>query len=1070
VHKLIGRRVSVGLLVSGLGVACLGTQAWGQGATPVQGAAAVKETGAQGFTVWSPEPGFKPPVIVLQFDSAGKTGADWEKVKKPKWHEASDAIILGRAAHFLGEGLGRMTGKPVKIVSGNDLSAGIVLTLYENASAEIKEDPAVKKALAGDSKDPYAAAEAFYVRSEKDRVIVVANSPWGLANGVVELLDSVDYEVLGMGPDWVYVPDYKNKPLVFNVERTGRPSYYIRALWAHSAQGNGAGTIMDGLTDPSDEPVYDSSWRWFIGTRLAGKSMPGFPGHALQAYHKRVMDQMRKTGSTQGFHAVVKMGLEDHRPLPGPEVKDTFWMNTDPKGEPGFERVYYCDGKDWKGFNDKLHFGSNLDVSAPVVREVVLEELKKVSEEAFKARPNDRVIFGIDPEDGGVNDDERLRTITDKNWYPDYLAKEKLPWGRPYVLDGFKGINQPVETWDPSSASDGIYGLGTYLLHEYDKWIDSLHEGQRVTSTGKSKKELVRMSLQCYNYHDVPPNFNPDMRIRATIAPFPKHRGMGKWEGLKNPIDVAAALKVMLPNEPSGNYFFYSFSFYGDGGTEGIPARWSPSPAAILKAYKEMYDAGFRSVGVEIDFNFGKMGLGYYMASKALWNVNQSVAELDQVRDRWLKRAYGSAWQEMKAYHDFMLPENYAINTPNTWAKAIRMIDAADKKLAGSNETDAQKRVDDMKETWYCHYLFDTGKFDKKSQEVKEYLWKGQMSYMVGMQGLVNREYKVRDVKTVVGEEISKGPAHYTHDETQKWWADVLAQWQVVSVTEFAPGTLADGKPAAGVDLNDLVAVKEFEGGRIDTPFLYNSGYMKPPVLLESAGRKGAELGFRMQWPFNPKDNYYIAKKVFYGVDIWDPETKTWTPWIDKTTTFAQSIEVKDAKGTSTQLVEVRLEAPRAGTYRFSLGYGGNLSVLSSLDFDPVAGLKSKEPESGFSYSDNAAGLTQSGVFIYLPKGTKTLDLDVWDNMKAKTVTLHKGLPGTGMKISRKVDIGALVVHKVALEPGEDGSLALIEGNGFCFPFLYSVPTVWAKSPGALLVPRGIAAADGLTVKGGGGK
>ena len=45
-----------------------------------------------------------------------------------------------------------------------------------------------------------------------------------------------------------------------------------------------------------------------------------------------------------------------------------------------------------------------------------------------------------------------------------------------------------------------------------------------------------------------------------------------------------------------------------------------------------------------------------------------------------------------------------------------------------------------------------------------------------------------------------------------------------------------------------------------------------------------------------------------------------------------------------------------------------------------------------------------------------------------------------------------------------DGSLAMIQGDNFFFPFVYSVPTLWAKSPGALLVPRGIAEADGLTI------
>jgi hypothetical protein len=73
-------------------------------------------------------------------------------------------------------------------------------------------------------------------------------------------------------------------------------------------------------------------------------------------------------------------------------------------------------------------------------------------------------------------------------------------------------------------------------------------------------------------------------------------------------------------------------------------------------------------------------------------------------------------------------------------------------------------------------------------------------------------------------------------------------------------------------------------------------------------------------------------------------------------------------------------------------------------------------------------------------------------------------MPDRKPAVSRKVSIGFMGVHAIALEPGEDGSLAMIHGDNFFFPFMYSVPTLWAKSPGALLVPRGIAEADGLTI------
>ena len=68
------------------------------------------------------------------------------------------------------------------------------------------------------------------------------------------------------------------------------------------------------------------------------------------------------------------------------------------------------------------------------------------------------------------------------------------------------------------------------------------------------------------------------------------------------------------------------------------------------------------------------------------------------------------------------------------------------------------------------------------------------------------------------------------------------------------------------------------------------------------------------------------------------------------------------------------------------------------------------------------------------------------------------------MKPTRKLDIHEFGLHRITLEASEDGSLGLIEQNGFAVPYFYSVPDYWVKSPSALLMPRAVARADGLTV------
>ncbi|MEO6847441.1 MAG: hypothetical protein ABI443_07880, partial [Chthoniobacterales bacterium] len=278
------------------------------------------------FTAYHPGPDFTQAEIVLQYDPVAKTGVNWSEVSDPLWSDQTPAFTLGRAANYLRDGLTRMTGKEFHIVSKNDLSKGIVLTLLKNASPDIQNDPEIKKALAPDPKDIYAAKEAFFLRSEKNRVLVVANTPDGLLDAVSALLSTVDYEILGYGVDWIYAPNHRDKPLVFNVKHTDRPSFYIRNIWIHSGQSYAYGTLMD-VNDPSDEIVSNSLYRWMIGTKMLGKSMAMFPGHAMQAYAPQISAKMSETGNTEGFLCHIAIGLESARPPATAENKGTGWIN-----------------------------------------------------------------------------------------------------------------------------------------------------------------------------------------------------------------------------------------------------------------------------------------------------------------------------------------------------------------------------------------------------------------------------------------------------------------------------------------------------------------------------------------------------------------------------------------------------------------------------------------------------------------------------------------------------------------------------------------------------------------------
>ena len=1012
-------------------------------------------------TIWSPEPGFVPPPIVLQHDPATGSGADWAKADSLLWYSSGDDVAILRAAIYLREGIAKMTGQTLPVVSTNDLSKGIVLTTLANAPAELRDDPRVREALRNTGEDSYNDREAYLVRTEADRTLLIANTPAGLAAAVVELLESVDYEVLGMGPNWVHAPDYTTRPLIFALDGGGRPSYYIRSLWATSGQQRGVGTLMT-VDDPADEPVNVSYQRWQLGTRMFGSSMPSFPGHAMQAYHQPVADRMLATGTTEGFlMPSCAIGPEADRPEASPDNQGTMWIASE-RNAKGQALVFISDGKAWNAQNTHS-FHANLDLSVPLVREVILEAAKERVAKAFEAKPDQVAVIGTDPEDGGGYG-RFAALVRYPNWYPDYRVTIGDPLGKPYVLHGYNGLDQPTETWDTTTPCDTVFGFSNWLLRELDDWLASLPEAEQRTATGQWKRDLLRCSFYSYNYHDVPPNFNLDPRIRVMIAGYPKHRGRGKWANFANQRDMARAFQVMLPREPSGDYRIISLAYYWDPGPGGVPARWSAAPDRLAADYGATFAAGIKAMSIETDLNFGKFGLAYYLITKLLWNADLTGDELDTLRDRWLHRAYGSAWEEMKAYYDYLLPENYPVNGPNSWAIAIRMIDQASQKLAASGEVEAHRRLDDLKQYWYYHYLVQSGQHEPPSDAMRTFAWKGQMAYMVAMHMVMRRVFKTNDPRQAAGPDIATGPAHYTAAETAEWWQQVLDFWPVTDVLTFREQALANGHPAAGIDLNDLVSVAEFQGGPADAPFLANSFDIPSNTVLTIAAKADEPIGFKLVWPYNPEGGEaYMPRAVAYGMQRWNATDRIWEELIDKTMTNAQSVEAARANGAPVQVVEVQLPAPGPGVYRFDVGRGGRLANLASLGYDSIAGTYASSLP--FSYSDVTSGLTQSPVWFYLPKGTKRLDFEIHDTHGGKTLVLHTGLPASGLKASRQLDVSRMGTHTVDLEPGEAGSLAMLRSNGFAFPYMYSIYPLWAKSPAALLVPRAIAEADGLTIQ-----
>lgn len=974
--------------------------------------------------------------------------------KLSKRHPMTDGV------QYLQEAVEKMTGWELPHERKEDVSNGIILMLLAKAPDEIKNDQKIVDALKTTEEDDYNANEAFYIRTEPGRVLIVANTLDGLTHGMVRLLESVEYEVLGMGPNWIHVPDHHHTPLTFDIETSDRPGFYIRFLAATSGQDRGFNTMRpEWVNNPEDESVQESYKRWRIGTHMAGSSMSRIrSGHALGHYHRHVVREMRRRGTTQGFLADQKilLGDEKDRPAASAENKGVVWINKNGDEEitSKLSGVWRSDGKEWV-VRERL-LGHPIDLSVSFVREAIFEELKKQAELSFQENPSTYFDFQSDPEDGNLNYQHIGELAANPDWFPDYLEKEGKKFGEPYVLHNFKGLDQPIEVWSPESTSDTVYGFAKWLLLEYDKWIKSLPAEEQLTSTGKPKNTLLRVNLLSYNFHDVPPGFNLDSRIRVKIAGFPKNRGRGKWRAFKSSSDMAEAYRLLLSGQPSVDYQIWSQSYYHDYTMHSISG--SPLAPKIHDDLKHAYDSGFRGLEAETDFNFGKFGLRYYLATKMLWNPFLSIEDLDNIRDRWMQRAFGPAWQEMKAYYDFMSPKNLRVSSPNTWGQATHLLDAASQKIQASLSQENEpyrKRIDDVKQYWYFYYLLDVGDAENKSERYKEFIWKGQMSYMTPMVMAMRRFFDdALKLVNILDENLLKQPAHYSAEETKKWWNEILTHWQPTDVQYFHDSTLANGIPASKIDLNDLVWI-DFPSGVPESENIIRYNRMPGPLLkreeatfLTIAETAGDPIGFQFYWPLTEKNH---PRDVPWGLDYWNAESQEWEQIVDITMTI-ESTAITDVNGEQMHLIKVTHEAGLPGTYRFFVGRGDWTSSLTDLNLQKSTGHVYYKPML-------VSPRGPRPWYFYIPKNTTTLDLET-SGEHSSVLRLYKQNEAGELTSSRVLNVKKWGVHSIKLLDEERGNLAVWESSSF--PQLYSVPQLSSKNPQQLLIPRAIAEADGL--------
>ncbi|MBX3398978.1 MAG: DUF4838 domain-containing protein [Gemmataceae bacterium] len=195
------------------------------------------------------------------------------------------------------------------------------------------------------------------------------------------------------------------------------------------------------------------------------------------------------------------------------------------------------------------------------------------------------------------------------------------------------------------------------------------------------------VGIYAYNYHSPPPSVAVHPNVVVSVATAFIKGG----QTLDEILNGWAAKKTTL-----GIREYYSVNVWD----RDLPGHTRGGNLAYLqRTIPEFHTKGARFMSAESSDNWGPNGLGYYFASRMLWDVNEAKNK-DAIVADFLEKAFGRAKEPMAEFYRQIDGANPHLVADDQLARMYRALDAA-RKLADTPAV--RKRLDDL--TLYTRYV-----------------------------------------------------------------------------------------------------------------------------------------------------------------------------------------------------------------------------------------------------------------------------------------------------------------------------------------------------------------------------
>jgi hypothetical protein len=125
-------------------------------------------------------------------------------------------------------------------------------------------------------------------------------------------------------------------------------------------------------------------------------------------------------------------------------------------------------------------------------------------------------------------------------------------------------------------------------------------------------------------------------------------------------------------------------------------------PEYMIKTIPHFYEKGARFMSAESSDNWGPNGLGYYLAARIMWDVDEAKNIPALVED-FLEKSFGPAKEPMREYYGLIDGIGDAPARPLSDDYVGRMYRALDAAYKKTDDTGIRARLDDL--ALYAHYV-----------------------------------------------------------------------------------------------------------------------------------------------------------------------------------------------------------------------------------------------------------------------------------------------------------------------------------------------------------------------------